>query len=155
MRPQALVSYAAIDALHYVQVATQQALPALKQTLKLYTSISLPKLAALMEQDQSAVRSQLLILKVTWLCLVGQAMEGLCLHVALGIAALSSSSSGQLGFALAGKRWRVHTFRFYCKNLLSAPHFKVACICFVKQAMEGLHLQAVLQIAALSSASSR
>ena len=47
-----------------VQVATQQALPTLKQTLKLYTSISLPKLAALMEQDQAAVRSALMILKV-------------------------------------------------------------------------------------------
>ena len=48
-----------------LQVATQSALPGLKQTLKLYTSISLPKLAALMEQDQAAVRSQLMTLKAS------------------------------------------------------------------------------------------
>ena len=45
-------------------VMEQRHLPALKLLLKLYTSISLPKLAGLMDMDESSLRSQLLLLKV-------------------------------------------------------------------------------------------
>ena len=40
-------------------------MPVLKQFLKLYTTISLPKLAALMDTDEAAVKDQLKILEVT------------------------------------------------------------------------------------------
>ena len=40
-------------------------MPVLKQFLKLYTTISLPKLAALMDTDEAAVKEQLKILEVT------------------------------------------------------------------------------------------
>jgi translation initiation factor 3 subunit L len=43
----------------------QRSLPGLKQLLKLYTSISLPKLAGLMEMDGATLRSQLMLLKST------------------------------------------------------------------------------------------
>lgn len=44
-------------------VHEQQHLPALKQLLKLYTSISLAKLASLLDLDEAALRSQLMLLK--------------------------------------------------------------------------------------------
>jgi len=43
----------------------QKDLPTLKQFLKLYTSISLPKLAGLMSMDISTLRAQLMLLKST------------------------------------------------------------------------------------------
>lgn len=49
-------------------VHEQQHLPALKQLLKLYTSISLAKLATLLELDEAALRSQLMLLKVGASC---------------------------------------------------------------------------------------
>lgn len=39
-------------------------MPVLKQFLKLYTTISLPKLAALMDTDEAAVKDQLKVLEV-------------------------------------------------------------------------------------------
>lgn len=46
-------------------VDQQRQMPVLKQFLKLYTTISLPKLAALMDTDEAAVKDQLKILEVT------------------------------------------------------------------------------------------
>ena len=40
-------------------------MPVLKQFLKLYTTISLPKLAALMDTDQATIKQQLQVLEVT------------------------------------------------------------------------------------------
>ncbi|KAK9824526.1 hypothetical protein WJX72_011098 [[Myrmecia] bisecta] len=58
----------------------QRHLPTLKQFLKLYTSISLPKLASLMELDEATVRGQLLVLKAASFCKTwsgtGDATEG-------------------------------------------------------------------------------
>ena len=52
-------------------VEQQRQLPVLKQFLKLYTTISLPKLAALMDTDEAAVKEQLRVLEVKcWLLLV-------------------------------------------------------------------------------------
>ena len=45
-------------------VQEQQHLPSLKQLLKLYTAISLPKLASLMDMNETTLRSQLMLLKV-------------------------------------------------------------------------------------------
>lgn len=45
-------------------VQEQRHLPSLKQLLKLYTAISLPKLASLMDLDEPTLRSQLILLKV-------------------------------------------------------------------------------------------
>ena len=45
-------------------IMEQRHLPALKLLLKLYTTISLPKLAGLMDMDEASVRAQLLLLKV-------------------------------------------------------------------------------------------
>ncbi len=45
-------------------VQEQRHLPSLKQLLKLYTTISLPKLASLMDLDEATLRSQLILLKV-------------------------------------------------------------------------------------------
>ena len=45
-------------------VDQQRQMPVLKQFLKLYTTISLPKLAALMDTDEAAVKDQLKILEV-------------------------------------------------------------------------------------------
>lgn len=45
-------------------VDQQRQLPVLKQFLKLYTTISLPKLAGLMDTDEAAVKEQLRILEV-------------------------------------------------------------------------------------------
>lgn len=45
-------------------VQEQQHLPSLKQLLKLYTTISLPKLASLMDMNETTLRSQLMLLKV-------------------------------------------------------------------------------------------
>lgn len=45
-------------------VDRQRQLPVLKQFLKLYTTISLPKLAGLMDTDEAAVKEQLRILEV-------------------------------------------------------------------------------------------
>jgi translation initiation factor 3 subunit L len=45
-------------------VQEQRHLPSLKQLLKLYTTISLPKLASLMDLDEPTLRSQLILLKV-------------------------------------------------------------------------------------------
>lgn len=45
-------------------VDQQRQLPVLKQFLKLYTTISLPKLAALMDTDESSVKEQLRVLEV-------------------------------------------------------------------------------------------
>ena len=48
-------------------VYEQRHLPNLKALLKLYSSISLPKLASLMDGlDETAVRGQLILLKVTF-----------------------------------------------------------------------------------------
>lgn len=44
-------------------VQEQQHLPSLKQLLKLYTTISLPKLASLMDMNETTLRSQLMLLK--------------------------------------------------------------------------------------------
>ncbi len=41
-------------------------MPVLKQFLKLYTTISLPKLAALMDTDEAAVKDQLKVLEVSY-----------------------------------------------------------------------------------------
>lgn len=49
-------------------VHEQQHLPALKQLLKLYTSISLAKLASLLDLDEAALRSQLMLLKAASVC---------------------------------------------------------------------------------------
>ena len=49
-------------------VDQQRQLPVLKQFLKLYTTISLPKLAGLMDTDENAVKEQLKVLEVS-LCL--------------------------------------------------------------------------------------
>lgn len=46
-------------------VDQQRQLPVLKQFLKLYTTISLPKLAALMDTDENAVKEQLKVLEVS------------------------------------------------------------------------------------------
>ena len=46
-------------------VDQQRQLPVLKQVLKLYTTISLPKLAGLMDTDESAVKEQLRVLEVS------------------------------------------------------------------------------------------
>ena len=45
-------------------IMEQRHLPALKLLLKLYTTISLPKLAGLMDMDEASLRAQLLLLKV-------------------------------------------------------------------------------------------
>ena len=45
-------------------VDQQRQLPVLKQFLKLYTTISLPKLAGLMDTDESSVKDQLRVLEV-------------------------------------------------------------------------------------------
>lgn len=45
-------------------IQEQRYLPSLKQLLKLYTTISLPKLASLMDIDEPTLRSQLILLKV-------------------------------------------------------------------------------------------
>ena len=45
-------------------VSEQRHLPSLKQLLRLYTAISLPKLASLMDMDEPTLRSQLMLLKV-------------------------------------------------------------------------------------------
>jgi hypothetical protein len=45
-------------------VGEQRHLPALKQLLALYTAISLPKLASLMDLDLPQLRAQLMLLKV-------------------------------------------------------------------------------------------
>lgn len=50
-------------------VQEQQHLPSLKQLLKLYTAISLPKLASLMDMNETTLRSQLMLLKVLLLLL--------------------------------------------------------------------------------------
>ena len=50
-------------------VQEQQHLPSLKQLLKLYTAISLPKLASLMDMNETTLRSQLMLLKVSLLLL--------------------------------------------------------------------------------------
>ena len=44
-------------------IMEQRHLPALKLLLKLYTTISLPKLAGLMDMDEASLRAQLLLLK--------------------------------------------------------------------------------------------
>ncbi|CAL5229382.1 g12696 [Coccomyxa viridis] len=49
-------------------VQEQQHLPSLKQLLKLYTAISLPKLASLMDMNETTLRSQLMLLKMTGYC---------------------------------------------------------------------------------------
>ena len=46
-------------------VGQQRQLPVLKQFLKLYTTISLPKLAGLMDTDEAAVKEQLRVLEVS------------------------------------------------------------------------------------------
>ena len=46
-------------------VDQQRQLPVLKQFLKLYTTISLPKLAGLMDTDEAAVKEQLRVLEVS------------------------------------------------------------------------------------------
>ena len=46
-------------------VQEQQHLPSLKQLLKLYTAISLPKLASLMDMKETTLRSQLMLLKAS------------------------------------------------------------------------------------------
>lgn len=46
-------------------VQEQQHLPSLKQLLKLYTAISLPKLASLMDMNETTLRSQLMLLKAS------------------------------------------------------------------------------------------
>ncbi|BDA50611.1 Eukaryotic translation initiation factor 3 subunit L [Coccomyxa sp. Obi] len=50
-------------------VQEQRHLPSLKQLLKLYTTISLPKLASLMDLDEATLRSQLILLKTTGFCI--------------------------------------------------------------------------------------
>jgi len=46
-------------------VGQQRQLPVLKQFLNLYTTISLPKLAGLMDTDEAAVKEQLRVLEVS------------------------------------------------------------------------------------------
>ena len=46
-------------------VDQQRQMPVLKQFLKLYTTISLPKLAALMDTDEATIKQQLQVLEVT------------------------------------------------------------------------------------------
>ena len=58
-------------------VQEQQHLPSLKQLLKLYTTISLPKLASLMDMNETTLRSQLMLLKVC-ACLVSATHLSLC-----------------------------------------------------------------------------
>ena len=61
-------------------VEQQRQLPVLKQFLKLYTTISLPKLAALMDTDEAAVKEQLRVLEVRcWLLLLALRFA-VCLH---------------------------------------------------------------------------
>ena len=63
-------------------VHEQQHLPALKQLLKLYTSISLTKLGSLLELDEAALRSQLMLLKVlALLCLFSSGWVRNAVHV--------------------------------------------------------------------------
>ena len=52
-------------------VSEQRHLPSLKQLLKLYTAISLPKLASLVDMDEPTLRSQLMLLKVRATCSAG------------------------------------------------------------------------------------
>lgn len=49
-------------------VDQQRQLPVLKQFLKLYTTISLPKLVGLMDTDESSVKEQLRVLEVRVAC---------------------------------------------------------------------------------------
>jgi hypothetical protein len=73
-------------------IQEQRHLPSLKQLLKLYTTISLPKLASLMDLDEPTLRSQLILLKV-WP------------HASRPLSLGSSTYSAVLAWLLACPAW--------------------------------------------------
>eukprot|EP00884_Botryococcus_braunii_P016905 jgi/Botrbrau1/3899/Bobra.0183s0120.1 len=66
-------------------VHEQRHIPNLKALLKLYSTISLPKLSALMEMDETSLRGELVLLKSTGYCKTWNG-EGTCVEGTLEAA---------------------------------------------------------------------
>ena len=121
-------------------VDQQRQLPVLKQFLKLYTTISLPKLAGLMDTDEAAVKEQLRILEVgllqtslMYLHLLVVQLDDSC-RCAFNVQ-LRGSSRHHLGYMLGTD----HSQLTACMAMSSL----LQCHCLGKQCMQCQHISAV------------